>query len=622
MRARISLILPIALSAVPLVAEAQIGPLSLAATAAESGAIPSSAQAVTDVFIGRNVVGPYVLSWRGVDSGSDFVSHNGRQLKRGADYSVDAGAGILTFTKPIRNGQMVRIDYRCLPGQSVRNSGSMVAPMQLQLFQSGAMTMNAIFKPGSDKDSRNAAGGPSSLMLLNFGGATQVAGHSKLASRMFFDLQGGAVAQKGALQLSDDTSTGIGLLKASFTRGGRQFKAVEESGIAAGKQVLEAGANFKPVHGVHASASFRQVEDLVEGGKGAVVTTIGQRLAGTLGAVTRFQATRTNTLTETPEGDSVTKVADRIQLDSRLGSSTSATALLEREQVEAGDSGKVAQTGTFSIRSQPTSQLSVQGTFQNKLSAAGAEDVTGLRVEANPSSAVRLSANMGDRFTKERVFRNREAALQFNRGNLISLSGLFRTVDDGKQQTIVRGFTASSRPFGFVEVSGGVRLRETMVDHVIDPSLPDSYNVKVSLRLLNDALKLTGGYIDNPEDDKGVIAQAYSRNIGLESTMGRVTLAGAYGLQDDYLVSKLVTTTELSLGWRFLPASQILTTYKESLAREAGLLDTDTYSLSLTHRVGSAFDFALSGIYTTYEKDGVFLPNKDYRAEARLGIRW
>ncbi len=599
---------------------AQTGPLSVASAPADSGAIPTSAQAVTDVFIGRNVVGPYVLSWRGVEFGSDFVSQNGRQLKRGPDYSVDVGAGILTFTRPVRNGQMVRIDYRCLPGQSVRNTNSLVAPMQLQLFQSGAMSMNAIFKPVSEKDSRGA--GPGGMMLLNFGGATQVAGHSKLASKMFFDLQGGAVAQKGAFQLSDETATGIGLFKASFTRGGRQFKAAEESGIASGKQVLEAAANFKPIHGIQASASFKQAEELVESGKGAVVTTVGQRLAGTLGAVTRFQASRTNTLTESPEGNSVTRVADRIQLDSRLNSKTSATALLEREQVEAGDSGKVAQTGTLSIRSQPTAQLSLQGTFQNKLSPAGAEDTTGLKLEANPSSAVKLSANVGDRTTKEGVFRNREAALQYDRGTLISLSGLFRTVDDGKQQTIVRGFTAATRPFGFVEVSGGVKIRETMIDRVVDQSLPDSYNVKVSLRLLNEALKLTGGYIDNPEDDKGVIAQAYSRNIGLQSTLGQLTMAGAYGLQDEYLISKLVTTMELSLGWRFLPASQILTTYKESLARETGLLDTDTYSLSLTHRVGSALDFALSGIYTTYEKDGVFLPNRDYRAEARLGIRW
>src|SRR5688500_9848628 len=171
MRARTALILLTLLFVAPSVASGQTGPLSLASAPTASGAIPSSAQVVTDVFIGRNVVGPYVLSWRGVESGSEFVTQNGRQLKRGADYAVDVGAGILTFTKPVRNGQMVRIDYRCLPGQSVRNSNSLVAPMQLQLFQSGAMTMNAIFKPGSDKDARGAAAGPNSLMLLNFGGS-------------------------------------------------------------------------------------------------------------------------------------------------------------------------------------------------------------------------------------------------------------------------------------------------------------------------------------------------------------------------------------------------------------------------------------------------------------------
>src|SRR5687768_16102225 len=135
--------------------------------------------------------------------------------------------------------------------------------MQLQLFNSGALTMNTNFKSGTEQDIRiGTAGGPNSLMLLTLGGATQVSGHSNLASKLFFDLQSGAVASKGALQLSDETLTGIGLLQASFTRGGREFKAAKEAGIEAGRQVLEASANLKPIGGIQASASFRQVEDL------------------------------------------------------------------------------------------------------------------------------------------------------------------------------------------------------------------------------------------------------------------------------------------------------------------------------------------------------------------------
>src|SRR5438874_11801844 len=96
----------------------QVGPLSLASSQAESAEPPTTGQRVTDLFMGRNVVGPYVLSWRGVESGTEMVSEGGRLLKRGADYNIDVGAGILTFVKPPKNGQMIRADYRCIPGQS------------------------------------------------------------------------------------------------------------------------------------------------------------------------------------------------------------------------------------------------------------------------------------------------------------------------------------------------------------------------------------------------------------------------------------------------------------------------------------------------------------------------
>src|SRR5207247_3915349 len=117
-------------------------------------------------------------------------------------------------------------------------------------------------------------------------------------------------------------------------------------------------------------------------------------------------------------------------------------------------------------------------------------------------------------------------------------------------------------------------------------------------------------------------ARAINRQLGLESTLGAVNLAGGYAVQEEYLTRKMNTVLNLQLGWKFTPLSQIITSFKQSLAIDTSLLATDTYSLSLTHRVGSLFDLALSGVVTTYEKDGVLQPIKDYKAEARLGVRF
>jgi len=66
----------------------------------------SSAQSfrvVTDVFVGRNTVGPYVLSWRGFDTGSEQVTRSGQLLQANIDYKLDPATGVLTFTAPLKS---------------------------------------------------------------------------------------------------------------------------------------------------------------------------------------------------------------------------------------------------------------------------------------------------------------------------------------------------------------------------------------------------------------------------------------------------------------------------------------------------------------------------------------
>src|SRR5207248_5025269 len=75
-------------------------PLPVSLTSAES------TRTVTDVFVGRNVVGPYVLSWRGIVAGSESISRSGQPLRSGSDYRLDPKTGALAFTSPIKSQQI------------------------------------------------------------------------------------------------------------------------------------------------------------------------------------------------------------------------------------------------------------------------------------------------------------------------------------------------------------------------------------------------------------------------------------------------------------------------------------------------------------------------------------
>src|SRR2546430_725046 len=73
------------LLSLPAVAQQDSIPIGAARPTATLTA-PDSTVGVADVFIGRNTVGPYLLSWRGIETGSESVTRGGQILQRDADY--------------------------------------------------------------------------------------------------------------------------------------------------------------------------------------------------------------------------------------------------------------------------------------------------------------------------------------------------------------------------------------------------------------------------------------------------------------------------------------------------------------------------------------------------------
>jgi hypothetical protein len=229
---------------------------------------------------------------------------------------------------------------------------------------------------------------------------------------------------------------------------------------------------------------------------------------------------------------------------------------------------------------------------------------------------------LGERYNQKSARRQREATLEYAPLKTLTLSGLVKTNAEAGQESVVKGINATARPLQFVEVGGGIRLRDASTMGVPDTDVPDSYDVRLSVGLPRSILKLTGGYAANPEDERGTVARAYKGQFAVQSTLGQFDLSGGYQRQNEYLTAKTACVLDLQLGWRITRATQIVTSYKETQMQDQGLLLADTYSLSLTHRVGSLLDLSLSGAVTQQQKDGLLLPNPDYRADLKLGVKF
>src|SRR5258708_5127684 len=190
----------------------------------------SGSQSITDIFIGKNVVGPYLLSWKNIETGSETISVNGRLFFRGQDYNLDPKTGVLTFPHPLRTGQIARPYFPYIPGQSPAMPPGAPIPFEFKLFggANSSLNFNALYqaptntplKPGVPSGTQNG------LMLLGFGGKNAIGTQSTLTSKIYFDPTGGRVLGKSGIQLAEASKLSFGQFTAGFTRAGPDFKAV------------------------------------------------------------------------------------------------------------------------------------------------------------------------------------------------------------------------------------------------------------------------------------------------------------------------------------------------------------------------------------------------------------
>lgn len=90
-------------------------------TPAALSGVDSSQFSYTDVFIGRNTRGPYLLSWKGVRARSERVIVDGKTLRRDEEYTIDYAAGTLVFHQPLRKESMAQVTYEVDPSKAQRN---------------------------------------------------------------------------------------------------------------------------------------------------------------------------------------------------------------------------------------------------------------------------------------------------------------------------------------------------------------------------------------------------------------------------------------------------------------------------------------------------------------------
>jgi hypothetical protein len=597
---------------------------------------------VTDVVFGRNLKGPYLLSWKGIRPGSEVVTRDGVLLKRDADYTLDVAAGALSFPNPISPSQIVRVLYSTDTVDSKPNTSALTLPLQWTLWSQNKnkLTLSSLYNP-------DASGATSSHALsttLQYLGSSQLARTSSLSSGLFVDFHGGDWLARSGARFAEQTKWRNADLGASYSYAGALFGQGAATGLTAGREIMQANGAFSPLTNLKLTGLVRETNELLSTANlapgaptsGSRTLEILQGLSLALPEKGKVDATRATTTVTDAKGDSVTTTSDAVKLQRQIVQGTQATVGYEAQTIiptsklegEEKNQGTYTQKTSVELKSTPLKQVSVTGAFRSSLGGANAGDSDSLRVEATPIPALKqlkVVTGYEDIYQDSGVQRKREALIDLPTLALTKtqVSGGIQQLDNAGKNQFVGIVSAKSSPFRYVELNGGVKFRQgTLPDNTVDPDVVNTYNVKFALSP-SKYFRLTGNVAHNPEKDGGTVQRLLSNTVGLESDWGLFLFKGQYGTETAYQTAKLNSLVNIGVDMRLTKWDVLSTGFEGRSQFDTSLTSSSTYRLGFTHKLGSAFDLNLSGSYTQTLLNGIASTDKpELKAEAKVGLKF
>lgn len=274
---------------------------------------------------------------------------------------------------------------------------------------------------------------------------------------------------------------------------------------------------------------------------------------------------------------------------------------------------------------------------------AATEQKQGVGFKLQPSPKVVLSAEQKDQYitpimpdgsmgtTKNITSLTTGAELMPMPGT--KLTGAFQSTEDGTTRVGVNQYGAAlGTEKSAFQFTGNLKDRFALGSTA--PNLAanlDTANAKLALRPFS-GFQVTGAYLLNPEDPakQNQITALTRREYGLAANLGAIQLGGTYAMNEydaknpEAIKAGAPTFGEyqLTLGLRFNRYTNFNGSYKNTFFYGAGPKGLQVYTLGVTHNVGSAVNFTMGGTMTSNLAVASSTQRTDYKAEAKLGVKF
>lgn len=627
--ASLCLLSALILSSRPLSAQqaSEAAPLSLERDNPFGGMRESVLGRKRDMIFGRDVRGPYRLSWKKIRPYSEQVRVGGQLMARELDYAVDEDAGVLQFAFPVSAKSFIEVVYGvdvagAEPNQSVASS-----PVIWKLLQNERSNLSFLVRPGASGGDATQANA-----YLQYTQGYKLSKSSQLSAGVFLDMHGGDWLNRGGVKIADATAGKNYAAGFSYRRAGALFTQGDLTGLTAGRETLEFEGTLNLSKGLKFASNYRYATELLApekgGGAGAITRETANSVTQALPQNGSVSTGRSETTTSAPDGSSTTTISDTAKASGNLSKRFQANIGFESQTtlVKGSDDKQYSQTSSVGFLSKLLSDFTISGDYRNQISSAGVADVAAFKMEGTP---LKNWKGLGLRFGLENQSRptgstlKQNVAIDISPAKFATISGGLRYSAAPAGEKIVGVLGGSVRSGTFLELSGTTLWREAVNGTTIDPSFTDGYQVNLALKPHKN-VNLIGSLGRNPDgSDMFSMRSLQARKAGLEANFGFLTFKGLLGTEDEYVAKRLSNTADLSVAMRLTPWDTLNLGALDKRAQDGGLSASRTYLLSYSRNLSSLWRLTFKGSATYYEREGSLLYDKtEYRGEAQLGIRF
>ena len=416
---------------------------------------------VTDVLVGHNNKGPYVLSWTAFDADSVSIVVNGQTLKKNTDYNIDASTGLLSFNSNVAADAIIRVSYQIIDGKSKQKSSTSGSPLALNIFSANDSDLKIT---SAYATSTSSSSNPSTIIGVQ---GDKQWGSTKFSSTLLTTQSNDSsssddsTSNNSALKIGSETNIGKLKFTGSLTKAGEDFAGEKQYGITKGASTTGLAASFAPDSKLQLNAKYNRSDNSASSYSSNNEQSLNYSPTGSTSIALLHSFTESATATA---GSNASKDTSSLKLSQNWGK-TSAVASMENNQTVSGSTTDEIQSRQFSLASSAFDRVSlsalmsstsseINGDEQKLVFGASAKPITNMNVDLGFST---LDNDSVGHQTNTNVKVSTPIA-----GNLASVQAAYNTTDSSTQgQTSDVSVSLKATPANNLQLQGKVKTDST-----------------------------------------------------------------------------------------------------------------------------------------------------------------